>query len=48
MIVHDTDHPATKFFVFLRAGKRPSTFKGNKRFTNSFCTSTVHVYNELN
>ena len=44
-IIKDSHHPANDLFVFLRSGKRLRTFMGNKRFTNSFYPSAVHVFN---
>ena len=44
-IIKDDHHPSHELFTFLKSGKRLRTFMGNKRFTNSFYPSAVHVFN---
>ena len=44
-IIKDQYHPSHKLFTFLRSQRRLKTFYGNKRFTNSFYPSAVHVFN---
>ena len=45
MIMKDVHHPAHKYFEFLPHGIRLRTFKGNKRFVNSFFPSAVKNFN---
>ena len=45
MIMEDIHHPANNYFEFLPHGIRLRTFKGNKRFVNSFYPSAVKHFN---
>ena len=44
-IMFDHYHPANHYFDFLPSRRRLRTFKGNKRFTNSFFASAVKLFN---
>ena len=44
-MLKDKHHPAHAYFQFLPSMKRMRTFKGNKRFTNSFFPQAVKYYN---
>ena len=44
-MLKDKHHPAHDYFQFLPSMKRMRTFKGNKRFTNSFFPQAVKYYN---
>ena len=44
-IFKDRYHPAHKYFEFLPSMKRLRTFKGNKRFINSFYPQAVKLFN---
>ena len=45
-ILKDKFHPARKYFEFLPSMKRLRTYKGNKRFTNSFFPQAVKLFND--
>ena len=45
-ILKDQFHPARKYLEFLPSMKRMRTFKGNKRFTNSFFPQAIKLFNE--
>ena len=45
-ILKDKFHPARKYFEFLPSMKRMRTYKGNKRFTNSFFPQAVKLFND--
>ena len=45
-ILKDKCHPAHKYFEFLPSMKRLRTFKGNKRFINSFYPQAVKLFND--
>lgn len=44
-IIKDEFHPANHLFEFLRSGRRLRTFRGNKRFTNSFYPVATRIFN---
>ena len=44
-IMNDSDHPAIRYFEFSPSNRRLRTLKGNKRFTNSFYSDAVKIFN---
>ena len=44
-ILKDKHHPAHYYFDFLPSGKRIRTFKGCKRFINSFYPQAIKHFN---
>ena len=44
----DVTHPGHEFFKFLPSKKRMKTYVGAKRFTDSFYTSAVKIFNNSN
>ena len=44
-IMKDPTHPASSYFNFLPSNRRLRTFKGNKRFTDSFYPTAVKLFN---
>ena len=44
-IMQDEHHPSFKYFNFLPSNRRLRTFKGKKRFVNSFYPQAVKIFN---
>ena len=45
LIFNDDSHPASKYFTFLRSGRRLKQFKGNQRFLKSTYPQAVKYFN---
>ena len=47
LIFSDSSHPASKYFTFLRSGRRLQQFKGNQRFLKSTYPQAVKYFNGM-
>jgi hypothetical protein len=47
-IINDSYHPSCNYFQFLPSNRHLRTFRGNKRFLNSFYPSAVKIFNSSN